>query len=336
MELKYVDCPSNKFSFDDEQYGLFFGFLWDENTLIYNFRKKLSVFDISNPLDIKKINSIETPKYYLNTMRAGNLIYLYTYKKSIEKIEYCIADLSDLKNITIAPPRLIAPGNTDLKDISSMTLTPQGKLLAMASYEDQASDKDRIELVYIEDNGELTLIEELNSFSGEMVLIGNLLIFVGYEGVFLYSYNEGKPVLLKHIRGEENHTPPPINMVLDNKYIVLVDDYESIQMIDIREPKKAKRLPKLKLPKYRTINPNFVVEGDTMFTVAMKNDKGKLLTIRLLSEGPVLYDETPIDMQAWPKKQETDDDYPIALFKKGKYFIIVSAYRDIGVFELIE
>jgi hypothetical protein len=110
-------------------------------------------------------------------------------------------------------------------------------------------------------------------------------------------------------------------------------------MIDIREPKKAKRLSKLKMSKHDFIKSNFFVEGDTMLTVAtksMKNDSAKLLKVRLLSEGPVLYDETPIDMKAWPMKYDYHSEQALALFKKDKYIIIVTALREIGVFELLE
>jgi hypothetical protein len=273
-------------------------------------------------------------KAYSGLLRVGDLLYIYPKSDSLQELSYSIADLSDIKNAKIIAAHPINLQNERFKRVCSMIMTPNRKLLAIIS---------RNGLMQLEDNGEPTLIDEVDSEIGmtlppaDLVLLGNILVIAAFHsGVFLYNYNDAKLVLLKHIKGVPSHTPPPINLVLGNKYIVLTDS-DNIQMIDIRDPKKAKRLPKLKIINCNFIRENFLVEGDTMLNIKIKKKKDvcSLLSVRLLSEGPVLYEETPVDITAWPRRYDYHYDVPQALFKKDKYLLVFTALRDLGVFEIV-
>jgi hypothetical protein len=336
MELKYIDCPSNKIIFQGDSFS-FHGFMrWDENTLIINTTGSVGIWDISNPLDLKKLGSLDNmDRAYSGLLRVGDLLYIYPKGDGLQDLSYSIADLSDTKNVKIIATHQINLPDEKFKRVCSMLMTPNGKLLAIIS---------KRGLMQLEDNGEPTLIDEIDSEIGrtlppaDLVLLGNLLVIAAcHSGVFLYNYNDAKLLLLKRIQGVPSHTPPPINLVLNNKYIVLTDN-DNIQMIDIREPKKAKRLPKLKITSCNFIRENFLVEGDTMLNIKIKEKKDvcSLFSVRLLSEGPVLYEEIPVDITAWPRRYDYHYDVPQEFFKKDNYLLVFTSLRDLVVFEMIK
>jgi predicted DNA-binding WGR domain protein len=122
FSLTYIDCPTNQFNFEDLS-----GIESYKNYLIVNQRLRLTLWDMSNPTDIKLINEIPYPRpFWANRLIDNQLIIWGSPDKENNKTAIIVMDISNPQNIKREGEYTLEAGVIEI-------VKSRGRLLAITS-----------------------------------------------------------------------------------------------------------------------------------------------------------------------------------------------------------
>jgi hypothetical protein len=304
MELKKIDCKTS-----ETQYPMFDFIRYDENTIISPADVNLRFIDISNPLEIKLIKSVQFDA------RLGP-IKCFCDKKAYfvnggSKIK--IVDMPTIENITEQPPIIC---NAEIKKIT-------------------ASSNGRIFI--ISEDGDIGEVDATGTFLPlftdiklkarlfcDIKIHENLLIAADQNiGVLLFDVSSNELTLLCHVKFFDAITPVPIHFVLDNQFLFLMR-INDIVMVDIRNPKEAKKLKLVKCPK--DVSPDYLVKWENDYIVGGYFNQFEFYLLEVNESGLKIKEKIKL-----PGKQYGND---AKIFRKDNYLLLKNSDDIFEVFEI--
>jgi hypothetical protein len=296
----------------------------DENTLLINQFSRISVWDISDPTDIKQLQLFEHDGIDFNAGRlCEDKFYLWNYYGGKE-----------VKVFDVSCPRNIKPEHTlYLQDLVKILVRSyDGRLFAIAKegiVEIIAGGKFKLLAPIPED-------KYLMSYPSGIAVQGDLLCATGmHAGFFLYRLSGDGAIPLAHLGFGSSFCSNQIHFTADGKFVVL-GHTDWTDIIDIQNPQKPKKMKSKDIPiKMKEIDycGNFVRDGDNIITfdVEGRDDKPVVYIKEFGEKGAEVKAKIPVPEFTF---KTSGGDIAIGVIRKDNYLFLLSRGRYLGVFEI--
>jgi WD40 repeat protein len=315
MELKYVECATNKLEVKD-----ICGMVFHNGYLLINQRTFLSVWDVSDPTNLQKINEIPYGEVCLEMGLFGDLLYVRG-RKWHHQGHIHIFDVTDPLHITQKQELILQDEDVEIR---SLFLNNNGRLFA--------GTKD-YNIIEIHNNGTIEKLFTTNDYFADIIAYNNMLITSGgTDGIRIFNTENGIHEL-RHI-ASEFQMPTGLDWLEEGKTIIILGNDESIIKIDISDPAKAKRT---KSAKTRIgLCEQFVRIDNTIYVlgtaIESRMHPPKICELDISDVSPVLKNKYTIKGY---KQKSVGYDGAKGIVKIENYFLLATYHRQLGVVEII-
>jgi hypothetical protein len=249
MELKYIDCPTGELEIKD-----LMGMLLHNGYLIFQ-QKFLSLWDVQEPKDIRKIAEFPFPHYRKGMKLFGDELYVWGKWFREDQSHIHILDVSDPKRIV--QKKEIALQDEDIK-LTSLYYS-EGRIFAT---------KRKSGIIDIAADGTARLLFDEENELRDLVVYKSMLISNSgcgsFDGIRIFNLGTGLEEL-KYI-SSQFVLPENIVWLEEGKSVLLIGGKdESVIKINVSDPAKAKRTKSAKTG--RGLCEHFVREGNRIYVL---------------------------------------------------------------------
>jgi hypothetical protein len=318
MELKYVNCPTNGQIIKD-----IVGMFLYNDTLFINQCTLLTVWDVKDPTDIKKIHEYSFGNSRMNMKLFDNVLYLWE-RDLHEKEDHIVAlDISNSKNIQ----QLFEIPLKDQKVKIKSLIAHNGKIFAMG---------DRVFYEIFKDGSSRQLFETQNiNNTCDIIAHENVLITCGSsDGIRIFEL-ANELILKKHIP-VQFVIPTSLSWAEPGKTLLILGNRdENVLKIDVSVPEKAKRT---KSAKTRIgLCKQYIRDTDCLLVfghaIEGRQHNPKICVIDISGELPEF--KNAIEIPDDYKQKEFGDDDTRGIIRIGKYILLATYSRQLGVVEIV-
>jgi hypothetical protein len=315
MELKYVECATNKLEVKD-----LFGMFIHNGYLLINQRTFLSVWDASDPTNIQKITEFPYGEVCREMGLFGDLLYVRGIKWHHQGHIH-ILDVTDPLHITQKQELILQDENIEIR---SLFLNNNGRLFA---------GTDERNIIEIYNNGTVEKLFATDEYFSDIIAYDNILITSGgIDGIRIFNIENGIHEL-KHITSEFQ-MPNGLDWLEEGKSIILLGNDESVIKIDVSDPAKAKRTKSAKT--HIGLCKQFVRMDNTIYVlgtvIKSPGHQPKICELDISGVSPILKNKFTIT-GCKPKNISIDEARGIV--KTGNYFLLATHSCQLGAVEII-
>jgi hypothetical protein len=339
MNLQYVDCPTNHIDFEDIK-----GIEAYRNYLIVNQRLKLTIWDMSDPTDIKLINEMpyQRPAWAMKLIADQLIIWGSATSKDNETMIF-VFDISD--------PRNIKQENGYKLDIGIVKIVKsRGRLLAISSvgvYDFQAdkilckaADIDGFMLnSYLKENNnrfdtaQWTSGYGYDSYPEDWIACDDFMIFSGcHRGVRIFRIQpDGTLTLAKYIE-TQFYMADGLHWDVPGKSFIICGGDQIVLKFDMSIPEKTKRVKGAKLTDIELCKQH-IREGDTLLVFGLKvsGDKPYVCEVSVAADIPEVISK--YEIKGYNPKS-TGSDGAQGIVKSGYFLILCTYHKQLGVVKI--
>jgi hypothetical protein len=332
MELKYVNCPTNHIAFGDIDDMVQVG-----SCLILKQDDKLTVWDISNPLELKQVNEYSLPFRGLMKL-IGNSLYLWTSDLDTHSEGFNKSDTdtyqykTSLVSLNVSNPLNIKeniPFEVDSKYGLPNFIEHNGRYFLCTNTEIfEYRNGKKIVLFEKPQANHYEPITNLLAFEDKLVSVGQ------GDGVRVFRIAENSLVQLKYLP-TQFQMPNALSWDIPGKTFFTIGLFEQIFKYDMTVPEKTKRLKGAKTDAIDVCS-QYVRKDDTLFVFGLKATNGQPHEIPVIYEVdakvPAIIAKHVI--KEYEKKGRMGADRPAGIIQFGDYLLLSTPYREIGVVKI--
>jgi hypothetical protein len=335
MNLQYIDCPTDHIGFEDiyriEAY---------QNCLIVNQRSRLTIWDMSDPTDIKLLYEMNYPRpHWTIQLFDGQLFVWGSPDVEIEDTLILVLDISDPSHIKQSGEYKVKTGawsvvprkeNSIVKIVKS-----KDRLLAIAGIGICDLETGKI-LWKKSDIGDFYMYE---GYSEDWIAYDDFLIYANCENVRIFRIQpDGALTLLKHIESMY-FMPDVLHWDVPGKSFILCGYDIKIFKFDMSVPEKTKRVKAAKADS--DLCPQIIREDSALWAFGMNGggsvpDKQRLFLYEVDVSDNIPVITAKSEIKGFPRKDYGPGfDHPRGMIKTGDYLILCTPYRDLGVVKIM-
>jgi hypothetical protein len=315
--LQYIDCPTDHISFDDvEMYGI----EAYKNYLFVNQVSRLTVWNMSDPTDIKQIREIKYPARGWRMQIIDDQLLLYGWKNDTD---YMILVL-DISN----PLRVEQVGEYKLNSHIQKIVKSRGRLLAISvsGIVDFQADKLLSDL-YLHSN-----------YPKDWIADDDFMIHVRCDdGVRIFRIQpDGDLSLAKYIPSRD-FIADSIHWDVPGKSFILCGGGTNISKFDMSVPENTKRVKGARTSS--NLGEQIIREGNTLFAFGINDWIHGTLIDKLFVYEVDISDDTPVvltknEIKGFPRKNGPGADSARGIVRSGDYLILCTPDRGLGVVKI--
>lgn len=308
MKLDYIECPTNQIELDDLS-----GMVSAGNYLFINQQFLLTVWDMTNPCELKKVNEYEFPDSRPGIQLFGGDLYIYGESFREDDSQIHILDISNPLNI---------------KEKQCITLPSE--ILAVTAMNGNVFAGTRVG-IYDCNNSKL-IFDCKTSYDCDIISRDEWLVFSGpHEGVRIFRLlNDGSLKLVKHIT-TSFYMPYGLSWDEPGKSFIVAGADESVLKFDMSAPEKTKRVKGAKTG--AELCAQYVRENDMLWVFGLKvqGTTPYMLEVDISDKLPEVKAKHKIEGYL-PKS--TGSDSALGIIRAGEYLLLATYYCMLGVVKI--